>query len=57
MTQKEKIRESVMFAQRVLGITEDIRREGNDYDMQWHRVYCAQLDNMAKGFLNKLNRK
>lgn len=54
MTQKEKIQSSVMFAMRVKSIADDILREGNDYDMQWHKSYCKQLKEVSENILKKL---
>lgn len=54
MTQKEKIREAIMFAMRVKSIASSIRSEGNNYDMQWHKGYCEQLNNACEAVLKKL---
>lgn len=54
MTQKEKIRESLMFANKVKALAESILREGNDYDMQWHKSYCKQLREASESILKKL---
>lgn len=54
MTQKEKLRESFMFAVRVGNIADNILKEGNDYDMQWHKGYCEQLKNAVDSILKKL---
>ena len=54
MIQKDKIRESILFAMRVKSITASILREGNDYDMKWHKGYCEQLNNACENILKKL---
>ena len=54
MTQKEKIREAIMFAVRVKSIASSIKSEGDDYDMQWHKSYCKQLSNACDVVLKKL---
>ena len=51
MTQKEKIREAIMFAMRVKSIASSIKSEGDDYDMQWHKSYCKQLIDVADEIL------
>lgn len=54
MTSKDKIREATMFAIRVKFIASNIRAAGDDYDMQWHRSYCEQLNNACESILKKL---
>lgn len=54
MTQKEKIREAIMFAMRVKSIVSSIKSEGDDYNMQWHKDYCEQLNNACEAVLKKL---
>lgn len=54
MTQKDKIRESILFAMRVRSLASSILAEGNDYDMRWHRGYCEQLTNACESILKKL---
>lgn len=54
MTQKDKIREAIMFAMRVKSIASSIKSEGDDYDMQWHKSYCEQLNNACEAVLKKL---
>ena len=53
MTQKDKIVELKMALMRVKSIADSIRREGNDYDMQWHKSYCKQLDDVCTEALRK----
>lgn len=53
MTQKEKIIELKMALTRVKSIAESIRREGNDYDMSWHKSYCNQLEEVCTDALRK----
>lgn len=54
MTQRDKIRESIMFALRVKSLADSILHEGNDYDMQWHKSYCKQLKELSEEVLKKL---
>ena len=54
MTQKDKIRESILFAMRIKSIASSIKSEGNDYDMQWHKNYCKQLTEASEELLKKL---
>ena len=54
MTQRDKIREAIMFAVRVKSIASSIKDEGNDYDMQWHKSYCKQLTEASEELLKKL---
>ena len=54
MTQKDKIREAIMFATRVKSISSSIKSEGDDYDMSWHKKYCIQLTNAADELFRKL---
>ena len=54
MTQKDKIRMAIMFAMRVKLIASDIKSEGDDYDMQWHKNYCKQLTEASEELLKKL---
>ena len=53
MTQKDKIREAIMFAMRVKSIASSIKSEGDDYDMQWHKGYVKQLTNACDDILKK----
>lgn len=54
MTQKDKIMEARMFAQRVRSIASSILDEGNGYDMKWHKGYCDVLMTAADSLLKKL---
>ena len=54
MTQKDKIRLSVVFAKQIEFIADSILHEGNDYDMQWHKSYCKQLKELSEEVLKKL---
>ena len=54
MTQKDKIREAILFAMRIKSIANSIKSEGDDYDMQWHKTYCTQLTASADDLLKKL---
>ena len=54
MTQKEKIQEAFLFAMRIKHIASSIKSEGDDYDMQWHKSYCRQLDSACEEILKKL---
>ncbi len=54
MTQKDKIREAIMYAMRVKSIASSIKSEGDDYDMQWHKSYCRQLTEASEELLKKL---
>lgn len=54
MTQKDKIRESIMFAMRVKSIASNILSEGNNYDMQWHKHYVKQLNDTCNDMIKKL---
>ena len=53
MTQKDKIVELKMALMRVKSIADSIRREGNDYDMSWHKSYCKQLTDVCEEVLRK----
>ncbi len=53
MKQSEKITELKMALMRVKSIADSIRREGNDYDMQWHKSYCKQLTDVCEEALRK----
>ena len=53
MKQSEKIVELKMALMRVKSIADSIRREGNDYDMQWHKSYCKQLTDVCEEALRK----
>lgn len=55
MTQKEKINEAVMFAMRVKSIANNIKSDGDSYDMQWHKRYVEQLNNACESIIKKLN--
>jgi len=57
MTQKEEIREATMFAMRVKSIAPSIKSGGDDYNMQWHKGYCEQLNNACKAVLRDLVRE
>ena len=54
MKQSEKIVELKMALIRVKSIADSIYREGNDYDMQWHKSYCKQLKELSEEVLKKL---
>ena len=54
MTQKDKIREAIMFAMRVKSIASSIKSEGDDYDMQWHKGYVKQMTNACEYIIKKL---
>ena len=54
MNQKDKLRASCLFAMKVKSIARDIKSEGDDYDMQWHKGYCEQLNNACEAVLKKL---
>lgn len=54
MTLKDKIREATLFAMRVKFIASDIKSEGDDYDMQWHKSYCKQLTEACDAILKIL---
>lgn len=54
MTQKEKIREAIIFAMRIKSIASSIKDEGDDYDMRWHKGYCKQLTEASEELLKKL---
>ena len=53
MTQREKITELKMALMRVKSITSSIKSEGDDYDMQWHKSYCKQLEDVCTEALRK----
>ena len=53
MTQKEKIIELKTALMTVKSVANSIMREGNDYDMQWHRSYCKQLTEVCESALKK----
>lgn len=54
MTQKEKLMQAVMFAQRMKRIANSIKSEGDDYDMTWHKAYVAQITEAADEVLDTL---
>lgn len=54
MTQKEKINEAILFAMRVKNIANNIKSEGDNYDMQWHKGYVEQLNNACESILKKI---
>ena len=54
MNQRDKIKESIMFAMRIKSIASSIKSEGDDYDMQWHKSYCKQLTEASEELLKKL---
>lgn len=54
MTQKDKIRQAIMFAMKVKSIASSIKSEGDDYDMQWHKGYCKQLADACDDILKTL---
>jgi len=54
MTQKDKIRQAIMFAMKVKSIASGIKSEGDDYDMQWHKGYCKQLADACDDILKTL---
>ena len=54
MTQKDKIREAIMFAMRVKSIASSIKDEGDDYDMRWHKAYVSMLNDASDALLKKL---
>ena len=54
MTQKEKIREAILYAMRVKSIASSIKNEGDDYDMQWHKAYVSMLNDASDSLLKKL---
>ena len=54
MTQKDKIRQAIMFAMKVKSIASSIKSEGDDYDMQWHKGYCKQLADACDDVLKTL---
>lgn len=53
MTQKDKIVELKMALMRVKSIASSIKSEGDDYDMQWHKSYCKQLEDVCTEALRK----
>lgn len=53
MTQREKIVELKMALMRVKSIASSIKSEGDDYDMQWHKSYCKQLEDVCTEALRK----
>ena len=54
MTQREKITELKMALMRVKSIASSIKSEGDDYDMQWHKSYCKQLEDICSETLRKV---
>lgn len=54
MTQKDKIQKAFCFAARVNRMAESMMREGNDYDMSWHKSYCRQLKDASDQLLKDL---
>ena len=54
MIQKEKLMQAVMFAQRMKRIANNIKSEGDDYDMKWHKTYVSQIIEAADGLLDTL---
>lgn len=54
MTQKEKLNEAFLFAMRVKNIANNIKSEGDNYDMQWHKGYVEQLNNACESILKKI---
>lgn len=54
MTQKDKIRQAIIFVMKVKSIASDIKSEGDDYDMQWHKGYCKQLTDACDDILKTL---
>ena len=54
MTQKDKIRQAIIFVMKVKSIASDIKSEGDDYDMQWHKGYCKQLADACEDILKTL---
>lgn len=54
MTQKDKIKEAMLFAMRIKSIARNILSEGNDYDMQWHKSYVKRLNAACEDILEKL---
>jgi hypothetical protein len=47
MTQKNKILQLKIALMKVKSIAESIRREGNNYDMLWHKNYCNELTELC----------
>lgn len=54
MTQKDKIRQAIMFVMKVKSMASSIKSEGDDYDMQWHKGYCKQLADACDDILKTL---
>ena len=54
MTQKDKIRQAIIFAMKVKSIASDIKSEGDDYDVHWHKGYCKQLADACEDILKTL---
>ena len=46
--------QAVMFAQRMKRIANNIKSEGDDYDMTWHKTYVAQITDAADEVLDTL---
>ena len=51
MTQRDKIREAYMLAQRVKGIARSIKFDANDYDVKWPIRHADDLEKAADEFL------
>ena len=51
MTQKDKLKEAFMMAQRVKGIAHSIEFDAKDYDERWPLQYSESLKTIADNFL------
>ena len=51
MTQKEKIMQAVIMAQRVKSVARSLRYDAKDYDVRFPLAHAKELEEIADGFL------
>ena len=56
MTQKEKIQKAILLANKIKYIASEIKSEGDDYDMTWHKRYCKELEEASSDFLKAIKK-
>ena len=54
MTQKEKIKEAFLMAQRVKSIAHNIEFDAKDYEERWPLRYVTELETIADNYLKLL---
>ena len=50
MNKNDKLRKVNLFIARVKHMADNMLKEGDGYDMSWHKKYCRQLKAAVEGW-------